>query len=114
MTMDPATIEAGDATDRLIWALVMGREPGKFPIGNCYNHDDDWTPSTNMAHAWDVVASRYGWRAVLWQTSAAWACVLMPRNAAWTLDMAACDPRRADADTAPLAICRAALAAVAR
>lgn len=122
MKADASELPAGAALDALVAVEVMGYQRLPDSVDGIVVHrlyrspagiETSWPPpfSTNIVHAWEVVASRYGWRAVLWQTSSAWACVLMPRNAGWTLDIAASDPRRADAETAPLAICRAALAA---
>lgn len=51
---DPATMPAGEAFDRLVWSVVMGRA-GTPPVGDAYHHEGGWAPSTDIAQAWEVV-----------------------------------------------------------
>lgn len=119
--MDAAEIAAGPLLDRLVAERVMGAAFSKdgtwfldhaLAARRLAEADESglgwehWAPSTNIAHAWEVVERMNSTLANAYVTIRGnvegWVC-----EAEW---------REGDADalasTAPLAICRAALAAV--
>jgi hypothetical protein len=125
MSNNPSTMEAGPEMDRLINEQVMGWEvrstgmgDGSFYIvigGDEVNtrRGDDFRPSTDIAHAWEVVdhLNELGWEVEVlsWQTCRperwTWSAMAQHRDRQQST-------QRQRADTAPLAICRAALLAV--
>ncbi len=80
--------------------------PGRYHItGNPFFNDTvDWSPSTNIAHAFEVIEDTDAvCDIILWAVEDGWCCAL-DFDALSAGDITA-------ADTAPLAICRAALKA---
>lgn len=105
------TMEAGEALDRLVAERVMGWEPREDGYyWHRYTQEcpmRSWSPSTNIAHAWEVVEcmrSRQNQFDVhlFGEYGTAFTCVF------------ACGPARFDgrAPTAQLAICHAAVNAI--
>ncbi len=97
--MSGARLTAGPELDRIVAERVMGLTDAS---------DDDyraWQPSTNIAHAWEVVERLRptGARLILTDYGPDWDAVFRRSD-----DTYEC----AQADTAPLAICLAALRAV--
>ena len=113
----PASLPAGPGLDRLVAEKVMGFVSEDYvPPGRWHCRPDgreEWfQPSTNIAHAWEVVErlDAQGWDVVVIN------CTGCHGEAGrWAADIVN-DEHGAigvHADTAPLAICLAALAAVA-
>ena len=97
---DPDTMEAGDDMDRLVWTRVLGRSADSFPIPEPYTHDSDWYPSTDMSAAWQVVEHlRDRWTVQIRSDG----------ERLWCVTFRTSTVHHAKGDTAPLAICRAAL-----
>lgn len=121
--LDIDALTAGPELDRLIGEKVMG-----WACKDAYGCDGlvwfdasgselidygptayGWSPSTNIAHAWEVVErvrlQDYGSLELWWDAGAEWWCALFRFKSE--------TPEMLTADTAPLAICRAALKAIA-
>lgn len=118
-------MEAGREMDALVAEKVMGWIEKKYPMGRAlYWTDSDghsqracieaWNPSTNISAAWEVIEKiEGGQREML--------CNLIHKgfgftSLIWEAELRECRGNHkyyiADATTAPLAICRAALLAV--
>jgi hypothetical protein len=108
-------MQAGQEMDRLVaeatgwarWQTVNGRNA--FPVATDTLHDE-WQPSTNIAHAFEVLARLSEldghWLAMMWDQGASWAVELEAQREGFK------DVGRTVAETLPLAICRASLKAV--
>lgn len=91
------TMPAGPELDRLVAERVMGWGP-------CTGVDlEQWHPSTDIAHAWEVVERVRGGIGFSIQR-----CEML----GWLCWFRSASDNVARADTAPLAICRAALLAL--
>lgn len=118
-------LEAGPEMDRMIATKVMGWERGKdygeFRWGRPFvDHSIEWwmdfddcpfSPSTNIAHAWEVV-DKMG-NIVLFRGEDRWHCAEMSYDDGFGdnwIDTPISG--HASADTAGLAICRCALKAI--
>lgn len=119
-------LPAGRELDALIAEKVMGWAPVhdglnfRWADGGDYEKRHryvcDWSPSTDIAAAWQVVErmDSLGWYLTIDRLSSGervrfWRCEWMR----YTEENEKCGDCWEDADTAPLAICRAALEAVA-
>ncbi len=101
---------AGPELDRFIAERVMLNRvspDGSVTTKGCIG-TGAWSPSTNLAHAWEVVEKleASGWLLNLYSQGGCWS--------AWIEKSAHETSGRVVADTAPLAICRAAAKAVIR
>lgn len=128
---DPATLAAGPDMDRLIAQKVMGWETRisdsrevphyRFYIivtGSENDHEDSqrpgttFAPSTNIAHAWEVVERL----PISHRDASAHFSVQRESDGRWSAGYIDSDPAftfvKGEAETAPLAICRAALKAM--
>lgn len=110
--MDPRTIPAGPVLDRLIAEKVMGWDlrTCKRNVGEESYYEElqylDFLPSTNIAHAWEVLVALRAKGSPVWGRFAEW----MGNGPD------ECDPLTElvnQAGDAPLIICRGALEAVA-
>jgi hypothetical protein len=129
-----STHVAGPELDRLVAEKVLGwhLEPSGPDMGDGNWHDADghfkhcspksfiglraWNPSTSVAHAWEIFDAKPEWSPIVGRVTAKhpmaamlgtlphspWMCEIMPGGKGQTHW----------ADSAPLAICLAALAAV--
>ena len=97
--IDVDSLEAGPKLDALIAEKVMGGKLGLRGMGVSWDTVGyGWSPSTSIADAWEVVLKLQGFSIGKVGGSGEWCC--------------SCYGGLASADTAPLAICRAALKAV--
>lgn len=125
--MKIADIPAGPDLDRLVAEKVMGWKWGptgadysgwqgskQYPNG-MWNRKNDacrghWSPSTDIAHAWEVVEhmeQNGGLIANMYSQRGCWSVGIEPLPESRYIEVF-----REVAETAPLAICRAALLAV--
>jgi len=117
-------LPAGAELDRLVCEKVMGktyRQMTGFQMQ--YEGMLPWSPSTNIAHAWEVVehlqAHNPFWQGGDGMGGDSWGSVTISPCSAyrpegwhgWTVNFGD-DNTSASGETLPLAICRAALAAV--
>lgn len=111
--MDVDKMEAGPEIDALVAVQVMGwtRQPDHVdglivhPMYRTLEGANTSYPpaySKNIAHAWDVAESARTWALLEISMATQCECTISGRGRIW----------RAAGDTAPLAICRAALKAV--
>lgn len=138
-TTTGAPEQAGAELDRLVAEKVMGwpwyalaaHEPGSRPYPHCYTdqgrnrlyvYDGEdnhvFSPSTDIARAWQVVEKMY--EHGLSVTVCRWHCeqpsrvqVLKSRSPCMACERSHADDVEVYGPTTPLAICRAALAALA-
>lgn len=108
---DIDSLPAGPEMDRLVHERIMLNRvlpDGSRTTMGCLSAGS-WSPSTNIAHAWEVVEKSHPNAWFLWWDDghAEWACFLDGARSV----LEGCRIK-AWADTAPLAICRAALRAV--
>jgi hypothetical protein len=134
MTQDQAALPAGDALDVLIAEKVMGWTRGKgewcqhwfdaegkdlgddhaTPEGaGCGDHywpDEQWSPSTDIRAAWEVVEKRLSTDGhfAFWPSVDGGMIIAFHGIRTWDSEPV----WEVWGDTAPLAICRAALAAI--
>jgi hypothetical protein len=116
-------MQAGPQLDFLIGTKVMGwrlecfADAKQTPIGwvdkdvTKYIATPEWSPSTNIAHAWQVVEAlelRGGLISQMYSQGGCWSVGIEPDPGS---GLTPC--YRAVGETAPLAICRAALEAMA-
>lgn len=105
--MNIETMPAGDEIDDMVWTKVMGGKPDQFAMGS---DGYAWSPSTRIAHAWEVVEHLYAGIGIAGAVGGAWEVSLSTDIGDPTQDRVEVE---AEGDTLPLAICRAALKAVA-
>jgi hypothetical protein len=103
--IDHEDLFPGHALDLMMWTHVLGRDARTFPFGTPCEHDG-WEPSSDMSAAWDLVdfitSQGHDFTVDLTRPSKWRAWTNMPKGRG----------SEAEADSAPLAICRAALKAV--
>jgi hypothetical protein len=114
-------MKAGPEMDRLVAEKVMGwaigsdgcsveERHGRLWRGEAWEDDCYiWRPSTNIAHAWEVVEHLRGWWTAVELKSIDECCACLIEDNSG--DVNERYVATAEADTAPLAICRAALKA---